>query len=885
MSDFVDEIRNSSGVKRLAFLAFAGIGLSLILASLVLLLDDPSDSWLIAGVGVVCAAILELTWVRVGAVAHRSPMISLPVLALPALAPTLSLQVSAGVIVLGVLLAILVESQRASVALYSAGLQGAGALVAIGLFSWFTVGGTPILAGVAAASSGYVVFIIVTEVLRQRFVAGPRTTGRRGGARPLSPLRVLLVLIGTVVVTVAAAHWSVVGVPFLVEVNSTLDAVIVLFTLMIIASVVKVSTMMTVMRKRLAGMVAATSALAADPAAEPSGRAASTGNTSTATTGIGTAGTGIATMSAADNICPNTSAAAEFPAPEPGSPAAVTDLLRRVVADAIGAESVVVRSEPARPGEISMLLPLAGAIGPDQYIVARRDAMDGAFTGNDMRALQALATTAEMVVRARRNIAGLTLRANTDPLTSLPNYGAFQEALANINDHRDYSEALAVLFIDLDEFKRLNDRFGHQTGDEVLRELGRRLSAVVRPNDVVARVGGDEFVIILTHLASLAEAKSIAERILVVSGEPMVIGQTSHSPIISVGLAYSAHRETDVNQLVQDADRSMLAIKKSRRRGGPSKESSLNISSHRSSQMNDIIANAIDEDLLELAFQPIVSLVTGQIWAFEALVRYTDPDLGPLSPPSIVEKAKGLGRLDAMTRQVAVKAMAAAADFRLVEPRVVCMTINVEAGQILPERVGTYIEQLADRYPGISLCLELNERSMTKVTPAIRAQADRLRDLGMMIALDDYGSQDSSVDSLVRMPMDILKIDRSLVDDLDDIRQREVLTALQGFGDNLEYSMIVEGVENEAMVNHLSALGIRSAQGFHYGVPESFEKTLSRLELHGARAVVPRSPAVLAAVLPVVGAADGSVPAAVLPVVGAADGSVPAAVPAAVPQL
>ncbi|WP_134421188.1 EAL domain-containing protein [Cryobacterium sp. TMT2-17-1] len=834
MSDFVGGNRNSRGVKRLAFLAFAGIGLALIATSFVLLLDEPSDSWLIAGVGVVCAAALELTWVRVGAVAHRSPMISLPVLALPALALTLSLPVSAGLIALGVLLAILIESGRASVALYSAGLQGAGALAAIGLFTWFGAGGLPILVGVAAASVGYVFFIIATEVLRQRFVTGP--LGRRSGGRPLSPLRVLLVLVGTVVVTVTAAHWSVVGLPFLVEVTNTLDAVIVLFALMIVASVVKVSTVMAVMRHRLAGMVAATSALAADPATGPSGRVTPT---SPATTGIG-ATSGTAITSAADNTYPATSAADATPEPEPGSPAAVTDLLRRVVADAIGAESVIVRSEPAQPGEISMLLPLAGAIGPDQYIVARRDAMDGAFTGNDRRALQALATTAEMVVRARRNIAGLTLRANTDPLTSLPNYGAFQEALANINDHRDYSEALAVLFIDLDEFKRLNDRFGHQTGDEVLRELGRRLSAVVRPNDVVARVGGDEFVIILTHLASLAEAKSIAERILVVSGEPMLIGQTTHSPIISVGLAYSAHRETDVNQLVQDADRSMLAIKKSRRRGGPSKESSLNISSHRSSQMNDIIAHAIDEDLLELAFQPIVSLVTGQIWAFEALVRYTDPDLGPLSPPSIVEKAKGLGRLDAMTRQVAVKAMAAAADFRLIEPRVVCMTINVEAGQILPERVGNYIEELADRYPGISLCLELNERSMTKVTPAIRAQADRLRDLGMMIALDDYGSQDSSVDALVRMPMDILKIDRSLVDDLDDIRQREVLTALQGFGDNLEYSMIVEGVENDTMANHLSALGIRSAQGFHYGVPESFEKTLSRLELYGARAVVPR---------------------------------------------
>ncbi|TFC47173.1 EAL domain-containing protein [Cryobacterium sp. TMT1-21] len=784
-------IRNSAAVRRAAFVLFAGIALASIATSLALLVGAPAEHWLIAAAGVLCAAVLELTWVRVGAVEHRSPVISLPMLALPALAPTLSAEAAIGLISLGVLLAILIEAGRASVAFYSAGLQGAGGIVSALIYAGLTGAGLPVLPAVAAASVGYVAFVVLVEVLRHRLANSPV---ERGGRPLLSPVRLAVTLVGCALISVIARVWTVEGVPVMVVVGTTLEAARVLVALVIVATIVKVSTTVSVMRRRLAGMVSGASALSTDPGADA----------------------------------------------QSGATATIVEVLRQAVEETIGAESVSVRAEPARPGEISMALPLGAVPGKDMYIVARRDPMDGAFTGNDRRALQALATTAGMVVKARANIAGLTLRANTDPLTSLPNYGAFQEALANINDHRDYSEALAVLFIDIDDFKRLNDRFGHQVGDEMLKELGRRLSAVVRPNDVVARVGGDEFVVILTHLTSLAEAKIIAERILVESGKPVTIGQNTHNPVISVGLAYSAHRETDVNQLVQDADRSMLAIKKSRRRGGPANESSINISSHRSSQMNDIIAHAIDEDLLELAFQPIVSLVTGQIWAFEALVRYTHPDLGPLSPPSIVEKAKGLGRLDAMTRQVAVKAMKAAADFRLVEPRVVCMTINVEAGQILPERVGTYIEDLAGRYPGISLCLELNERSMTKVTPAIRAQADRLRDLGLMIALDDYGSQDSSVDALVRMPMDILKIDRSLVDDLDDVRQREVLTALQGFGDNLEYSMIVEGVENDAMADHLIRLGIRSAQGFHYGVPENFENTLTRLELHGARAVVPR---------------------------------------------
>jgi EAL domain-containing protein (putative c-di-GMP-specific phosphodiesterase class I) len=190
--------------------------------------------------------------------------------------------------------------------------------------------------------------------------------------------------------------------------------------------------------------------------------------------------------------------------------------------------------------------------------------------------------------------------------------------------------------------------------------------------------------------------------------------------------------------------------------------------------------------------------------------------------------------------------MAAAAEFRLVEPGIVCMTINVEAGQLAPERLGQFAEQLNDRYPEISLCLELNESSAVRVSAEIREQANRLRDLGILIALDDYGSEDSSVDSLVRVPMDILKIDRSLVDDLADIRQREVLTALQSFGDKLEYSMIVEGVENEHMAQQLAQLGIRSAQGFHFGVPQGFAETVERLDEFGAKAVLPTQTATAA---------------------------------------
>jgi diguanylate cyclase len=795
----VGEYSQSARARRLGFVVFAAIAVALMSSSLAQLVTGPVERWPIALIGVLCVATLELACVALVPVPRRTPALSLPIIALPALAPAVPQETAVGIIALGVFLIMLVRTRSTAIALYGGGLAGAGAAASVAIFIGLTGVGLPRLVASPFACVGYIAFVLAVEIVRIWFT---RVYSFDDIVRSLWPARIAAVSIACFVLSFFAALWSDFGLPFVYNSSSPINAILMLLMVTIVAGGIKLAIRNRVMQGRLKGLIYGTSALnALGNYAKPVGAAPT-----------------VASVAASDTTD-------------------IAELLCDAVAKTIGAQSVSVRSAPVGRGEIGAPV----SFGQDQpaFIVAYRDPMDLGFTIDDRSAIAALAHTANIVVKARRNIGGLTERANTDPLTGLPNYGAFQEALANINEHRGYSEALAVLFIDLDDFKQQNDRFGHKTGDGILSELGRRLSEVVRPHDVVARVGGDEFVIILTQLSSLPEARHIAERIMAFSGEPLTIGTTTFNPVLSVGLAYSAHRETDLNQLVQDADRSMLETKKARRRDGVAKASSLGISSHRSSQLNDIIARAIDEDRLELAFQPIVSLMTGQIWAFEALVRYTDPDIGPLSPAALVEKAKGLGRLDKLTRQVAVKAMAAAAEFRRVEPNIVCMAVNLEAGQILPGRVGAFIEELAAQYPAITMCLELNERSVAKVSTELRNQAEHLRDLGLMIALDDYGSRDSSVDALVRVPMDILKIDRSLVDDLGDIRQREVLTALQGFGDKLEYSMIVEGVENDAMADHLNALGIRHVQGFHYGVPQSFDTTMARLREFGALAVLP----------------------------------------------
>ena len=792
----METIKAATALSRLAFGVFAATALFFIGAALShLVLSGNVEHVLIALLAVVVAGVLDVPRVRLGPVPHLSPMISLPIVVVLALKPVFETVPAVGLVALGVLIVVWMRAHRPEVAVYAAGLTSVGGAAFLaahdGLHAF-----APEPVAAAAGAIAYLLAIIAVEALRHRYDM-PRAG--RGDERHYSVVRLVLTVGGFAGLCAFIAAWTH---PFFDQRTDTLAVAVTLVPLAVIGAVAILVVRAVAMRRRLAGVV-----------------------------------DGVIDLNATNQFVKTGGQASPITIAPAGTNTDLAAVLLRSVAATVGVESASVRHEPAGLGEIDA--PLAISVLGGQFLVARRDVMDYPFTRDDHRALAALAHTADVVFTARESIGGLTIRANTDPLTGLPNYGAFQDALANINDHRDYSEALAVLFIDLDDFKRMNDRYGHQAGDEILSELGRRLSAVIRPYDVVARVGGDEFVVILTRLSTLAEAKLLAERIMEATSEPLPVSGTVINPVLSIGLAYSAHRETDVNQLLRDADRSMLAIKKSRRRGGPANESSINISGHRSSQMNDIVARAIDEDLLELAFQPIVSLVTSQIWAFEALLRYTDPELGPLSPPSLVEKAKSLGRLDALTRQVAVKAMAAAADFRLIEPSIVCMTINVEAGQILPQRMGTFVTELAASYPDISLCLELNERSVARVSSAVREQAENLRDIGIMIALDDYGSQDSSVDALVRVPMDILKIDKSLVDDLDDVRQQEVLTALQGFGDNLEYSMIVEGVENETMARHLTALGIRSAQGFHYGVPQSLEKTLARLEEFGAAAVLP----------------------------------------------
>ena len=514
----------------------------------------------------------------------------------------------------------------------------------------------------------------------------------------------------------------------------------------------------------------------------------------------------------------------------------LSDALLTRARKVVQAGSIELRAAPPERNEIGARIELDP--GVEQHLVASRKIGGGLFLREDDGALATLAHLATETARTRHEIESLETRADSDALTGLPNYGAFQKALADANENRSYHEGIALLFIDLDNFKKLNDGFGHRIGDELLKVIAGRLRSAAGGGDFVSRVGGDEFVVIFSDLDSLEQARASSERIVAAASQPLTVEGRCMRPTLSAGLAFSSHRELDAQSLVEDADRAMLNVKRSRRSGDQAPESSLGVSSHRAARTNDIVARAIREDRLVLAFQPIVDIRQGEIWAFEALVRYVDPELGPVSPPSLVARAKSLGLMNELTRQVITKALDAAEDFRRLEPGIRCITVNLELGQITEAELGPFVREAARLHPDIALCIELNERSLHAVTDELRRDAEIMQSAGVLIALDDYGSEASSVGALVHFPMNILKIDKSLIDNLDDVRQREVIKALQGFGDNLDYTVIVEGIENREMAEILGGLGVRSVQGYYFGRPISHMLTVERLQRWGRRAVI-----------------------------------------------
>jgi diguanylate cyclase (GGDEF)-like protein/PAS domain S-box-containing protein len=452
----------------------------------------------------------------------------------------------------------------------------------------------------------------------------------------------------------------------------------------------------------------------------------------------------------------------------------------------------------------------------------------------DIDFVQALANILADAIQRQATEDDIRYQALHDPLTALPNRVLFLDRLGHALERRDGAQ-VAVVLLDIDNFKLVNDSLGHAAGDELLMKMASRLTNALRPGDTIARLGGDEFVVLVEGVADPRGAAVIAERIVAALEMPFSLATGEHFVKASLGIAIAGPERSLPASLIRDADSAMYQAKAR----GPGRFEVFNRAMRtrtveRLSVENDL-RRALERDELRVAYQPIVSLRDLSVVSVEALLRWEHPVRGLMSPAEFIPVAEESGLIEPIGRWVLRTACAQASLWHHSRPdsRPVGICVNMSTRQFTQRDVeATLVSAL--ELTGIepsSLCVEITESVLLKEPESIRETMRRVARLGVRFTLDDFGTGYSSLAYLTRLPIDGLKVDRSFVDALGrDPRSTAITTAIVRMADALSIEVIAEGVESENQVSALRGLGCELAQGFHFHRPmpaEDVSKLLS----------------------------------------------------------
>ncbi len=414
-----------------------------------------------------------------------------------------------------------------------------------------------------------------------------------------------------------------------------------------------------------------------------------------------------------------------------------------------------------------------------------------------------------------------------DPLTGLPNRVLFVDRVSHALVRRGADDrAIAVLFVDLDDFKGINDSQGHAAGDELLRLAAVRLSGVLRAEDTPCRLGGDEFAFLLED-AQGTHAQDVAARILAALAIPFELRGHTATLSASIGIAIRGGLSNVItsadsaDELLRDADTAMYAAKSLGKGRVQVFVRGMDEPIARRRELSNALAHAIASDHLFLEYQPIVDMSSGMVLGVEALVRWSHPHLGRLMPIDFIGLAESNDLINPLGEWVMRHSVADMARGTGL------LSVNVSAHQLGSGALPLLVEEVL-RKTGMlpsRLIIELTESTLASAGAGAETELQRVHDLGVRIALDDFGSGYSSLEYLGRLPVDILKIDRSLVERVHDEPQRqEVLRAIDHIATKLGLETIVEGVELEAQRVVLLELGFRLAQGFLFAPALSLDE-------------------------------------------------------------
>lgn len=429
--------------------------------------------------------------------------------------------------------------------------------------------------------------------------------------------------------------------------------------------------------------------------------------------------------------------------------------------------------------------------------------------------------------------------AYTDALTKLPNRRLFNSHLkSELRRCHENQQSLAVMFLDLDNFKAVNDQMGHDAGDELVREVGRRLSTTLRGHDLVAhsleagalsgqhlvaRMGGDEFMLIVTDLGGVENAEIIAERVRTTVLEPIEIDETKLEIGVSIGISIYPKDSHSAEELIINADLAMYEAKSRGKNNYCLFRSDLENAARRNLQLESALRNAIIHDELELVYQPKYDLATQEMAGAEALLRWTSPKFGMVSPAEFIPVAEQSGLIFDIDEWVMRKACRQIRQWIDLGYRQLPIAINISAKLAartdLIDKVRAAIESA--ELPDYSLEVEITETSALSNMQLVAENIRVLKDLKVSVALDDFGAGHSSLALLKYCEIDTLKIDRGFLSELGDVTSKPIYRAVIELARVLNMKTVAEGIEKTAELELLRDMGCDLAQGFLLAKPMS----------------------------------------------------------------
>jgi diguanylate cyclase (GGDEF)-like protein len=430
-------------------------------------------------------------------------------------------------------------------------------------------------------------------------------------------------------------------------------------------------------------------------------------------------------------------------------------------------------------------------------------------------------------VSARRHAeAQLNHIAFHDSLTGLPNRSRFHamltQSLAAMRS--DANQHFAVMFLDFDRFKLINDSMGHSAGDEFLIQVSRRIQDEVRPGDVVARLGGDEFALLMHNVHEVEQATSLAQRLLDALKQPLTVGGVNIAASASIGITFSRLGYDAPEELLRDADIAMYRAKSAGKARYALFDAELHTEVAHKVRLEADLRHAIADGMIEVVYQPLYQIASGELLGFEALARWNHPQLGPVSPGVFIPIAEEAGFITELSDRVLERACAQVRRWQSVDPMLADLKLQVNlsgadlAHAALYERIERALQ--TTHFTPHLLTLELTENILMQRVEGAISTLDSLRRLGVALAIDDFGTGYSSLSYLSTLPIDSLKIDRSFVHGMSPgSKDAEIVRAIITLGGALGKAVVAEGIETHAQLLQLHELGCEQGQGFHLSRP------------------------------------------------------------------